>query len=45
MFADDTSLTSTGNTVRKVEENLQSDFDSISTWCVQNSIVLNAQKN
>ena len=44
MFADDTTLTATGNTLQEVIDNLQSDLDNVHTWCKQNAMVLNAQK-
>ena len=44
MFADDTSLTSTGSTLTEMNYNLQTDLDSVSTWCRQNAMILNAQK-
>jgi hypothetical protein len=44
MFADDTSLTSTGSTLKEMNDNLQTDLDSVSTWCRQNAMILNAQK-
>jgi hypothetical protein len=45
MFADDTSLTTTGNTLQEVNTNLQKDLDNVNTWCMQNAMVLNAQKS
>ena len=44
MFADDTTLTATGNTLQEVIDNLQSDLDNVHTWWKQNAMVLNAQK-
>lgn len=44
MFADDTTITAFGQTINSVCINLQSDLDSIQSWCNRNSMMPNAQK-
>ncbi|XP_053378474.1 uncharacterized protein LOC123534503 [Mercenaria mercenaria] len=45
MFADDTTLTSSGYSMQEVHSNLQTDLDNVTTWCTQNAMILNATKS
>ena len=43
-YADDTTLTSSGNSTQEIEEKLKIDCDSISTWMKSNLLKLNPEK-
>ena len=44
MFADDTSLSTCGKTISKVEKQLQSNINNVSKWCKSNKMALNSLK-
>ena len=44
MYADDTTLYDINKSKSQVEINLQAALNSVSTWCLNNGMVLNAAK-
>lgn len=44
MYADDTTMTATGNTVPAVEQKLNSQMEPVQAWCENNRMVINVDK-
>ncbi len=44
MYADDSTLTATGKTIETLDNNLNSDMESIVAWCGDNRMVVNTDK-
>ena len=45
MLADDTTLHTSGKYIMQVEHTLQESLDQVSSWCDNNSMVINPKKN
>ena len=45
MYADDTTVTTTGDTVKQIENSLSKESKSISKWCNNNDMVLSESKS
>ena len=44
MFADDTNLTTSGKTIKDIQNQLKSDLENIHTWLLTNKSTLNKEK-
>ena len=44
MFADDTNLTTSGKTIKDIQNQLNSDLENIHTWLLTNKLTLNKEK-
>lgn len=44
MYADDSTLNSSGKSVSEIEAKLNADLNQTSTWCNENGMITNIQK-
>ena len=44
MFADDTNLTTSGKSIKDIQNQLNSDLENIHTWLLTNKLTLNKEK-